>query len=526
MRYQLGLFRSCGGFAASACGVLIGVTGAASGQEILAQSTFDADLEGWSIRTNNSNTGCDLTALVTRTPTWESSGGNPGGFIQAVDPAESRTAFWHAPAGFLGDQSSAYGGTLSYDLKQSATSSQYNEIDLVLEGGGIRLVFDTAYNPRTTWTHYDVPLETSVGWRVTTCDGPFATEAQIRQALGDVTMWLIRAEYRGGPDTDGLDNVVLAEDSGIEPELSDTFESGIGGWWIVADATPSWAPTEGNPGGCLRGDDFATGELYVFVAPTKYSGDRSGLVGSTLALDFRASPGADYQPQLSFVTLSNGVQTLSYVSPGPITGNVWRRHLIPLAPSPDWTRTSDNQPATLEDFQGVMSNLTSFMIRGEFRDGDEVEWLDNVFFGSCEPSATAAAGAPKVCGDGLATLHVTTGGLPPTSYLWMRDGEPLTDGPGVAGSQTATLLLSGVHAEQAGPYECVVVNDCDTVTSNAVLLNVCSVDLNCDGEVDLVDYFEFFNCFDQSQLCADVSGDGSVDLVDFFEFFNAFDGGC
>lgn len=54
----------------------------------------------------------------------------------------------------------------------------------------------------------------------------------------------------------------------------------------------------------------------------------------------------------------------------------------------------------------------------------------------------------------------------------------------------------------------------------------CLADRNCSGAVDLDDYFEFFNCFDTTDPCADVDGSGEVDLGDFFEFFNAFDAGC
>lgn len=51
-------------------------------------------------------------------------------------------------------------------------------------------------------------------------------------------------------------------------------------------------------------------------------------------------------------------------------------------------------------------------------------------------------------------------------------------------------------------------------------------DLNKDGEVDLSDFFEFFNCYDAELPCADVDGNPGVDLGDFFEFFNGYDAGC
>lgn len=54
----------------------------------------------------------------------------------------------------------------------------------------------------------------------------------------------------------------------------------------------------------------------------------------------------------------------------------------------------------------------------------------------------------------------------------------------------------------------------------------CVADLNDDSLVDLDDFFAFLNCFDATDVCADVDGNPGVDLGDFFAFFNGFDRGC
>lgn len=54
----------------------------------------------------------------------------------------------------------------------------------------------------------------------------------------------------------------------------------------------------------------------------------------------------------------------------------------------------------------------------------------------------------------------------------------------------------------------------------------CNADLDFDFQVDLSDFFMFFNAFDSSERAADVTDDGIVDLADFFDFFNHFDAGC
>ncbi len=55
---------------------------------------------------------------------------------------------------------------------------------------------------------------------------------------------------------------------------------------------------------------------------------------------------------------------------------------------------------------------------------------------------------------------------------------------------------------------------------------LCRGDVNFDGEVDLNDFFDFLNGFDQNLPIADVNGDLSIDLGDFFDFLGAFDQGC
>ncbi|MEJ2563733.1 MAG: laminin B domain-containing protein, partial [Anaerolineales bacterium] len=118
----------------------------------IVQSTFDSDDEGWTIVGDGDG------------PTYNANGGNPGGYITATDLALEEYWYWQAPAKFLGDQSAAYGRTLSFDLVQSATDSQEDQDDVILIGDGVTLVFDTPYNPGDTWTNYVISLHESAGW--------------------------------------------------------------------------------------------------------------------------------------------------------------------------------------------------------------------------------------------------------------------------------------------------------------------------------------------------------------------------
>jgi hypothetical protein len=118
-----------------------------------AVSFFDADAEGWTVIED------------VQDPVHFSEGGNPGGYISATDIGTGQIWYWQAPAKFLGDAACAYGNALNFDLRHIANVHSLNAEDVVLEGGGLKLVFDTSYNPNENWTSYSVLLREDAGWR-------------------------------------------------------------------------------------------------------------------------------------------------------------------------------------------------------------------------------------------------------------------------------------------------------------------------------------------------------------------------
>lgn len=161
------------------------------------RSTFNAGAEGWTV------TGTEVGV------TWQASGGNPGGWLSSSDDASGETWYWVAPVSFLGNVSCAYGNLLTFDLKQNRTDSQFVDADVILEGAGLTIVIHTYYTPGTSWTGYSVLLRRDAGWHKDDLNGQYATEAELRAVLGNLTSLKIRGEYREGDDTGGLDNVVL-----------------------------------------------------------------------------------------------------------------------------------------------------------------------------------------------------------------------------------------------------------------------------------------------------------------------------
>jgi hypothetical protein len=162
-------------------------------------STFNANVDGWTIF--GDGTG----------PVFEPGVGQPPGDIIGTDQVAGDTWFFNAPAKFLGDQSAALLGSLTFDLGQSLANAQFNFADVVLVGGGLTLVFDTAINPAAfpAFTSYVVPLDASAGWRLTDIGGAAATPEQVETVLSTLTALRIRGEFRVGGDQGRLDNVVL-----------------------------------------------------------------------------------------------------------------------------------------------------------------------------------------------------------------------------------------------------------------------------------------------------------------------------
>jgi len=154
---------------------------------------FDTDSEGWHVSEGGIGS-------------YSATGGNPGGYTVGTDNA---LGFWYfiASRSFVNETRRSYGRTLSFDLEQSATDFQdISKDNVVITDGTNTLTFDTAYNPKTTWTHYSVKLDEFSGWKK---GSSTATKEDILHVLLNLTDLRIRGEFRAGPDRGGLDNVTL-----------------------------------------------------------------------------------------------------------------------------------------------------------------------------------------------------------------------------------------------------------------------------------------------------------------------------
>lgn len=188
---------------------------AASLPTLAATSTFDSDAEGWSALG-------DIEGPLT----WSATGGNPGGNVFIDDLTTGGVTYFVAPALFHGNFAGAFGTQLTFDLMQRypGGANQFNDEDVILSGGGLTVVYDTANNPvNNGWTSYSVPLSPT-GWRLNTLSGSAPTDEQFLAVLSNLSSLRIRAEYQTGADVGYLDNVALVP----EPTTALMLLSGIG----------------------------------------------------------------------------------------------------------------------------------------------------------------------------------------------------------------------------------------------------------------------------------------------------------
>lgn len=174
---------------------------ACSCQGGMITSYFNNDDEGWTIVGDAQNGSA--------TPDYNEEDGHPGGYLSADDNTTGGVWYWNAPEKFLGDRSSSYGKKISFSLKQSSTSSQFDTSDIILRGNGKEIVFDLPDNPGKDWTDYTVDLDENAGWKYNNLDGDTVSKDDFHKVMADLTVIQIRGEYVTGPDIGGLDTVIL-----------------------------------------------------------------------------------------------------------------------------------------------------------------------------------------------------------------------------------------------------------------------------------------------------------------------------
>ena len=191
---------------------------------VIAFSTFDTSAEGWEIGDLFASTGSTA-------PTFVAAGGNPGGFIRTTD-LFPYTAY-QAPAAFRGNQSAAYGGFVTLDMRvESHDGSNYPMLALGNPGGTV-LQFRTIPPGIGIFTSFNIPLIASAGWEISPggqsgAAGPPASEAQLQAVLADLLFFNVADDWQMGEDVGDLDNVFLNSSVIGVPEPASLALLGLG----------------------------------------------------------------------------------------------------------------------------------------------------------------------------------------------------------------------------------------------------------------------------------------------------------
>ncbi len=207
-------------------------------------------------------------------------------------------------------------------------------------------------------------------------------------------------------ETDQLSTFALMAPESTVLAESD-FSTGIDGWRVDGDVQngsdrPSYLPAGGNPGGALAATDNVEGGTWYWIAPAKFLGNVTAVQGKSLSFDLRQISEMKDQYRYPDVVLKGERIALIYTySPVHSPRMQWTHYSIPIDVGAGWRVVNsdetftDHAPidggraATQSDFDAVLSDLRSLMIRGEYEDGADVGYLDNVVLGADEAGNTA-----------------------------------------------------------------------------------------------------------------------------------------
>lgn len=260
------------------------------------------------------------------------------------------------------------------------------------------------------------------------------------------------------------------------PTISSTFESSTELWW-----TDDSIEEFGQQNGVLYGIDDATGGTWFFNAPVRYLGDKSAYHGGTLSFDLKV--GGDqtgpYDWYDVYLTGANGHELFLDLDHKP--GYAWTSYTVPLDASADWRWESmAGRQATDAEIAMVLADLEGLSIRGEYSDGADKGYLDNV------------ALAPSVDPAGYNGSFAYSFG--PQGTVTVSGSRSLGNSDGTETAQTE-VLITGPHGER------VAAEITTTVTGDSV-----AIDLALEGTLGSLEII--------GSATADGGGSATVTVTD------------
>lgn len=158
--------------------------------------------------------------------TYNSTGGNPGGYISDLDETWDIWYFRSATGSeWQTDMTPYYGCNLYFEEKASAgvcgpQFPEFEDVALIRTSDGAKICYWTSYNPSSTWTSYTIPL-TETGWQWTDNTGAAVTASEFMSFISEVKNVRIRGDYYFCTETIGLDNLMIVCPTLLPVEIAD-----------------------------------------------------------------------------------------------------------------------------------------------------------------------------------------------------------------------------------------------------------------------------------------------------------------
>lgn len=167
--------------------------------------------------------------------------------------------------------------------------------------------------------------------------------------------------------------------------VSSHFKTDAEGWTIVGDAQsgdvePVYFAEGGVKNGFIHAEDDVAGGVWYFSAPEAYLGNKKSFYGKTLYYSLFQKPTADRSfDDADIIIASDNNKIYFVVDNYPDT--TWTHYKVKIDADANWydgNYSKSGKRATADQIKSVLSNVTKFWIRGEYRTGPDNGGLDEV----------------------------------------------------------------------------------------------------------------------------------------------------
>lgn len=194
-------------------------------------TNFSTGTEGWTLGDADNPA---VFPVGNGTLSW-----NPG-YITGTENAGGPINVFFAPPSYLGNQSSAYGSTISFDLRAQSTTDGTAYSAVYLFGNG-QVISNASTFPATgsSFTNFSFNLNETSGWRIYTGGGYYGStsvdQATFQAILANLTNVGIMMDWLTGFDTIDLAQVSFGPNSAVPvPAALPLFATALIGGGVIA----------------------------------------------------------------------------------------------------------------------------------------------------------------------------------------------------------------------------------------------------------------------------------------------------